>query len=273
MRKTLVIGMVVVALLSFGAVTAFAQGGRGGMDLLGGRYDGDMLAAVAEALGLEADALIDELQDGKTVAEIAEAQGVDLADVVAALTADYAERLADEVADGDLTQAQADAMLALREANLMAALDTMTFDGPIASRMLMMDRRGGFDGTMLAAVAETLGLDADALIDELQDGKTVAEIAEAQDVALEDVIAAVLTDYAAELADEVADGDLTQAQADARLAILEANLEAHFSGEVDGFWFGMDRAGMFDGPMAEQMYGRGMMGRDGSQNRMPGRGS
>jgi predicted transcriptional regulator len=52
-----------------------------------------------------------QFEDGKTVAEIAEAEGRTLAQVRSALRADARERLADEVRDGDLTQAQADEAL------------------------------------------------------------------------------------------------------------------------------------------------------------------
>ncbi|MGQ9584918.1 MAG: hypothetical protein ACUVXG_05905 [Anaerolineae bacterium] len=68
-------------------------GGRGwggfGLDILGraGRLSGKAFDAAAEALGLTPEGLFSELHAGKTLAEIAEAQGVDLADVRAAIGA------------------------------------------------------------------------------------------------------------------------------------------------------------------------------------------
>jgi hypothetical protein len=69
-------------------------------------------STVAESLGIEEDELRSELADGKTIAEIAEEQGVDVQDVVDAIVAAHQERLDEAVADGDLTQEQADEILA-----------------------------------------------------------------------------------------------------------------------------------------------------------------
>ena len=48
---------------------------------------------IAEALGIDVEALRDELRSGATVAEIAEANGVDPQVVIDALVADYTERV------------------------------------------------------------------------------------------------------------------------------------------------------------------------------------
>ena len=86
--------------------------GMGGYGMRGYGTAGSMPTLLAEALGMTTEELVAAQADGQTVAEIAAAQGVDLADVVAAVVAPRAERLAQSVADGSLTQEQADAMLA-----------------------------------------------------------------------------------------------------------------------------------------------------------------
>ena len=48
---------------------------------------------VAEAIGIDVETLQEELRNGSTVAEIAEANGVDPQAVVDALVADYTERV------------------------------------------------------------------------------------------------------------------------------------------------------------------------------------
>jgi hypothetical protein len=84
----------------------------GGYGMGGYGYAGSMPSLLAEALGMTTEELYAAQTAGQTVAEIAAAQGVELADVVAAVVAPRAERLAQSVADGYLTQEQADAMLA-----------------------------------------------------------------------------------------------------------------------------------------------------------------
>jgi len=92
-----------------GTCGGYGMGGRG----MGGYgYAGTMPALLAEALGMTVEELYAAQTAGQTVAEIAAAQGVELADVVAAVIAPRAERLAQSVAGGYLTQEQADAMLA-----------------------------------------------------------------------------------------------------------------------------------------------------------------
>lgn len=68
--------------------------------------------ALAEALGLAPEALQAELEAGRTLPEIAEAQGVASADLAAALEAAMQAGLEQAVTEGALTQAQADQMLA-----------------------------------------------------------------------------------------------------------------------------------------------------------------
>lgn len=68
---------------------------------------GQRLTSVAEVLGIEADELRSELQDGATVADVAEANGVDVDDVVDALIANIEERLDAKVEDGDITAQEA----------------------------------------------------------------------------------------------------------------------------------------------------------------------
>ncbi|OFW73126.1 MAG: hypothetical protein A2Y55_07380 [Actinobacteria bacterium RBG_16_68_12] len=70
------------------------------------------LDAGATYLGLTKAELRAELEDGKTLAEIAKAEGKSVNGLVQALVRAANERIADAVADGKLTQAQADELKA-----------------------------------------------------------------------------------------------------------------------------------------------------------------
>jgi hypothetical protein len=69
---------------------------------------GRHLEAAAEAIGIEVDALREALQSDQTIAQVAEANGVEPQAVVDALVADVSARIDQKVADGDLTQGEAD---------------------------------------------------------------------------------------------------------------------------------------------------------------------
>ena len=74
--------------------------------------------------------------------------------------------------------------------------------------------------SVLEAVAKSLNLSADALTAQLKSGKTLADIATAQKVDQSVVKQAIIDSTKAELAREVADGLISQAQADS----IQANL-------------------------------------------------
>jgi hypothetical protein len=88
----------------------FAGWDRGGFDHFGGgRWT--MFDAVAEALGLTPEELFAELHAGKSLAEVAEAQGVEMETLQDAMQAARVEAIQQAVEDGTLTQEQADRML------------------------------------------------------------------------------------------------------------------------------------------------------------------
>lgn len=76
------------------------HGGRGGFGLRGS------LDTAAEAIGIDESALRDALRDGQTLAQVAEANGVERQAVIDALVTDVQEHLDDAVADGRLDEAE-----------------------------------------------------------------------------------------------------------------------------------------------------------------------
>jgi hypothetical protein len=81
------------------------------------------LSGVAEALGMTAEELHTALEGDQTLAAIAADRGVDVADVVDAILAAQREQLAAEVSAGELTQAQADEILAGAEERATALVN------------------------------------------------------------------------------------------------------------------------------------------------------
>lgn len=130
-----------------------------------------------------------------------------------------AEVLAPLVSDGTLTQAQADKVIA-----------TLKAAGPFGGD----HSPGGLGrgGAGLDAAAKALGLTTDELRTRLQDGSTITEIAGETGVGLSGVKAAMLAEMKEKLAEAVADGKLTQDQADQRLANAEERINAMVNGEM-----------------------------------------
>ena len=209
LKTTVVIGVVVLATLV--ATTAALAWGPGA-GRIGPRAGG--LEAVAEALGMKVEDLQADLKDGTTIAELAEAKGLDLAEVKASSDAvrETAVRasIEESVTDGDLTPEQADWMLRGIGEGYTPGMRGGFFGG----RMFGM---GGATGGLDAA-AEALDMTVDELELQLWGGRSLADLAERAGVELETVqetIEAARKDAMREaLSQAVEDGRLTQGRAD-----------------------------------------------------------
>jgi hypothetical protein len=91
------------------------RGERGGPGMFGRGVASEVLT---DLLGVDAAELRAQLRDGSTLADIAEAQGVDTGAVVAALVDELEERLSSAVENGRIDQAEADEKLAEAEARI-----------------------------------------------------------------------------------------------------------------------------------------------------------
>ena len=132
-----VAGVTVVGLLAAGS--ASAQGG-GTVNPLrsplctpraeeGQGGESGNLAAVAQALGIDEAVLKAALKSGKTIADVAQANNVPVANVIAAIVADRQSHIAQAVADGKLTQAQADEKLEYLTAKVTESVSNLPRNG------------------------------------------------------------------------------------------------------------------------------------------------
>ena len=174
---------------------------------------GKNVAAIASILKLTEAELKTQVQSGKTLAQIATTQGVDIKLVVDAIVADMKSHIADEVKSGEITQAQADTKLADVTAKATERVNNVR---PARGEGMHGGPKG--PGRNVAAIASVLKLTEAELKTQVESGKTLAQIATAQGVDVKLVIDAIVTDMKSHIAEEVASGELTQAQADAKLA-------------------------------------------------------
>ena len=141
------------------------------------------LADLADVVGISTDDLRSALRDGQTLAQVAEANGVDPQQVVDVLVANGTERLDAAVASGRIDQATADerkASLPDRAADLVS--------GELERRAHSHSRRAA----AIRTAAEAIGIDAGELRAALRDGQTIAQVAEANGVDPQDVIDALV---------------------------------------------------------------------------------
>jgi lipoate-protein ligase A len=172
---------------------------------------GPKLEAAAKVLGMTTEELKTELAT-KSLADVAAAKGVDITKVTDALVAEFKAHLDEEVASGEHTQAEADAILAAFTTWVADMVNNVRpAGGP--------EGRGprGHGGPKLEAAAKVFGVTAEELKTELAT-KSLADIAKAKGVDITKVINALVAEFKAHLDEEVASGEHTQAEADAKLA-------------------------------------------------------
>lgn len=192
-------------------------GGHGMMGqpfgMVGSSIFGDRLDIVAEALEMTAEELRTELDAGRSLLAIAEAQGLDETELQAGIQAVLSDRIDAAVAAGDLTQSQADALKARLERQ--NAFFGRGF-GPGGLGM----RGPGMGGHALAGVI----------------GDPQSLLAEATDLSVEELEAALKGVIEQRLESAVAEGKITQAEADAFLERLDEGLP-FFGGGPGGHRF------------------------------------
>lgn len=193
------------------------------------------LAEAAKALGMTEAELKTELEAGKSVADVAKAKNIDLDEVIAKLTAAFKAHLDEEVASGKHTQAEADVKLAEFKTRVTEMVNTAGLPQRGGKGGHGPGGHGGKGGHgpqkfATATLATTLKLTETELQTQLKSGKTIKQIAEAQNVDIVDVKATLTSDFKAHLDEEVASGEHTQAEADAKLAEFTTRLDDMVNG-------------------------------------------
>jgi transposase-like protein len=192
---------------------------------------------VAKAIGISEADLITALQGGQSMAAVAKAHSVDVQTVIDALVADKDAELAAAVKAGTMTQAQADAEKADETNHITDQVNGTGFGpgrGPGGP-----GGPGGHGGTTEAVsdasiVAKAIGISEADLTTALQGGQSMAAVAKAHNVDVQQVIDALVADKNTELAAAVKAGTMTQAQADAE----KADETTQITNQVNGTFAG-----------------------------------
>jgi len=164
------------------------------------------LGRVADKLGIGED----ELRSAMTEAE---QEVIDERVAEGKLTAEQGEALKERIENGDLL-----APLRGKLAGQRGRFCDGVFD-------CIRDRVRAQDGRLpMEAAATVLDMEPEELLSELQEGKTLAEVAE-ESMSVDEFTAAMLAQVRQELDALVAEGKLTQEQADANFERVEENID------------------------------------------------
>jgi len=145
------------------------------------------LAVAAQTIGISEDDLIAAVQSGQTIAQVAQAHGVDPQAVIDAMVADAESHLSENVAD---------------------------FVNNTPQDLSRHRHPGQPPGPSLDVAASAIGVTVDDLRTALQSGQTIAEVAQAHGVDPQTVVDALVADAQQHLDQAVAAGRLSQERAD-----------------------------------------------------------
>jgi DNA-binding CsgD family transcriptional regulator len=211
--------------------TTFAEAGQNasqrvaelGVDLA-------LFKATQDTTGLSRANLVTQLSaDGATYASVIAANNATVDAVKTAATKIITDRLTQAVSNGRLAQKQADELLATLPAALDAAINAglpdmlqQRNDNRNARVDNRLDARAFTE--LVKTTADQTGLTQREILQQLRDGKTLAEIATSKNIEPSAIVTATVTSYTALINQQVTDGRLTQEQADAQLKDLNQTL-------------------------------------------------
>jgi hypothetical protein len=180
------------------------------------------LVAIAGGGGAIAATQLSPQQESQTVLNDAASQlGVTPSELSAALKSAIEKRIDAAVAAGRLTNEQGDALKQRVESGEFPLFGFGPGQG-------MFEHHELFRG--LDVAASYLGLSEDELRSELDSGKTLADIAKAQDKTVDGLVQALVAGAKTHLDEAVADGHLTKAQTAQMLSHLEQGIRAMVNG-------------------------------------------
>jgi hypothetical protein len=185
---------------------------------------GSELAAAATYVGLDKRALLAQLKGGKSLSEIAVAQGKTSAGLVNALVAPAKLKLDAAVAAGKLSATQETTILTRLTTRVTALVDKK-----VAPKTPIGKIRLGAEGILHPALTY-LGLDFRGVVSQLVAGKTLAQIAVAQGKTADGLVSAVVSAVKTKLDAQVTAGRITAAQETTFLTQLQTSVTAFVNG-------------------------------------------
>ena len=231
-------GVLMIALL---AVTGGGLARRGPGPL--GRDAGlGLCVDVAEALGLTIDEYIKARREGKSIAELAEDQGLTVDELKAKLLEGPRAFVEEQLAAGRMSEAKAVYMLEVIEERVGLWLQDGGAGpffgnwrgGGYARRMAVVGRglarRGpgrfgrGVGMAVCIDIPEALGLTIDDYINARREGKSVAELAQDQGLTLDELKDKLLERPRAFIEEQLAAGRISEAKAAYMLEVMEERL-------------------------------------------------
>lgn len=218
------------AALSITGVAAAAPQQRGHgkrVQLSAGQYIGNskLLASASTYVGLDRTAIVAQLKAGKSLSEVAVAQGKTEAGLVAALVAPAKLKLDAAVAAGRLTAERETSFLTRLQEKVTKIVQRKVTPKEQRTAKIRVSAQA-----ILQPALSYLGLDLKALVAQVVSGKTLADVAVAQGKTASGLVDAIVASVKTKLDAQVAAGKITAAQEADFLGKLQTSVTAFVNG-------------------------------------------
>ena len=207
-----------------------SRGGFGGPSAFFGGVN--LIQDAATAIGVSEQTLQSDLQSGKSIAQVATANGKTAQDVITALVGDETTAIDNLVSSGRITSSQASKITANLTQMVTAFVDQ--------ARPTTVPGIGGGTGeqSALQAAATTIGVTASTLQSDLAAGETIASVAQAHSVSVSSVVGAVTTAVDSQINALESSGRITSAEASTLTSEVQSRITAWVDGTYPGWPFG-----------------------------------
>jgi polyhydroxyalkanoate synthesis regulator phasin len=179
-----------------------------------------LLAVAGGSAAIGATQLSPKQENQTVLNDAAKELGVTPSALAEALKNALKKRIDAAVASGRITQAQGDEMKQRIDSG------DFPFPGPASGMFFHHELFRGFD-----TAAAYLGLSEDEVRAQLETGKSLADIAEDQGKSVDGLVDALAAEAKKHLDEEVAEGDLTEAEAEQMLSHMKEGIRAIVTGE------------------------------------------
>jgi uncharacterized protein YidB (DUF937 family) len=169
---------------------------------------GNMVQQIADELGLNVEELMQKMRDGATLQELANDAGVDINTVVDNVKNQLSAAIDQKLADGDLTQEQADAIKERIDSFDLADLSTPSLRNGLRSGIPFLGYLDRWLGNL------NLGIDLSQLRDKLDSGLSLKEALTELGVDVDSVVAQIKQAALDKIDQLVTDGMMSQDRAD-----------------------------------------------------------
>lgn len=193
----------------------------------------DIISGVADILGVEEQTIIEALQDGQTLIEIAGDYNVSEEDLIEQLAELQSDAIDEALDEGTLSDEEANDLKEQLSDRLEQIVESMGTNTTSYSK----DGSTGYsnyslDLSLLTDAADILNIDEQTIIQGLKGGDTLAEIAEEYGVSADELLKELIDLQSDAIDDAVADGTLTDSQADNLKERLSDRLEQIIEGTL-----------------------------------------